>query len=337
MTPREIVLAQIHHRETRPVPYTIDFEGGVDEELDAYYGSPDWRKRLTSYMVRVGGVNTIGHEPMDDIRFRDAFGGVWRLDKRPWHLETPPLAEPSFDDYTFPRSEDFDGGPTEDAQESLAKGDRFSTVGIGWGLFEQAWRIRGFANALMDVVAEPDFHAELLDRLTDLYLSHVERFAALPADAVKFGDDWGDQRGVIIGPERWRKFLKPRWARIYDAVHAQGKLVITHCCGSIADVMPDLIEIGLDVLESVQPEAAGMTPYELKKKWGDKLAFWGCLGTQSTLQFGTPQEIRDEVNRLCREMGKGGGYILHPAKPLQPGTPVETAPACVEAFVNQEF
>ena len=101
--------------------------------------------------------------------------------------------------------------------------------------------------------------------------------------------------------------------------------------------MPDVIEIGLDVIESVQPEPAGMNPYELKKKWGDKITFWGCLGSQSTLQFGTPQQIRDEVKKLCREMGKGGGYILHPAKGLQPGTPVGNAAACVEAFVNQEL
>lgn len=91
----------------------------------------------------------------------------------------------------------------------------------------------------------------------------VAQCADIPADAIMFGDDWGDQRGVILGPERWREFFKPRWATIYDTVHAQGKVVISHCCGSIADIMPDVIEIGLDVLESVQPEATGMNPYQL--------------------------------------------------------------------------
>ncbi len=138
----------------------------------------------------------------------------------------------------------------------------------------------------------------------------------------------------MIGPECWRRHLKPRYARIYEAAHAQGKITISHCCGSVADIMPDLIEIGLDVLESVQPEARGMDPYELKKNWGDKIAFWGCLGSQSTIPFGSPAGIRAEVGRLRDRMGEGGGYILAPAKDLQPETPTENAIAALEAFTS---
>ena len=99
--------------------------------------------------------------------------------------------------------------------------------------------------------------------------------------------------------------------------------------------MADVIEIGLDVLESVQPEAADMNPYELKQKWGDRITFWGGLGSQSTIPFGTPEKIHGEVQRLCGEMAKSGGYILAPAKPLQPETPTANAVAVVEAFTNQ--
>ena len=133
----------------------------------------------------------------------------------------------------------------------------------------------------------------------------------------------------------WRRYLKPRYARIYEAAHAQGKVVLSHCCGSVSEIMGDIVEIGLDVLESVQPEADGMNPYELKRQWGDRIAFWGGLGSQSTIPFGTPQGIRQEVDLLCREMGKGGGYILAPAKGLQPETPTENAAAVVEAFTRQ--
>lgn len=339
MKPRDYVLAQIHHHETHPVPYSLAFDDGTDTMLDDYYGSPAWRERLIPYMVNVGGVDTIQHEPVDDIHERDAFGGLWRLDRRPWHLERPPLQEPSFDNYDFPTPDRFLNTTLKQSARKVmeAHPDSFSIVGAGWGLFELSWRIRGFENALMDAIVEPDFYAELLDRLTELFLAHVEQCTDVPADAIMFGDDWGDQRGVILGPERWRKFIKPRWARVYEAVHAQGKLVISHCCGSIADIMPDIIEIGLDVLESVQPEAAGMNPYQLKKKWGDKITFYGGLGSQSTIQFGTPQDIHDEVKRLCQEMGRGGGYILHPAKAIQPGTPVENAVAVFEAFTTQDW
>ena len=98
--------------------------------------------------------------------------------------------------------------------------------------------------------------------------------------------------------------------------------------------MSDIVDIGLDVLESVQPEAAGMNPYELKRQWGDRITFWGCLGSQSTIQFGTPEQIQAEVRRLRSEMAVGGGYILAPAKGLQPGTPTDNAAAVVEAITG---
>jgi len=339
MKPREYVLEQIHHRETSPVPYTLGFEGDIAERLDAYYGGEKWRARLTPYVVTVGGVDTIQEKRVDDAHIRDAFGSLWRDDRRPWHLVAPVLKEPSFIDYPFPSADRFLSNVDmlkADALKACAeKADSFRIVSIGWGLFEHSWRIRGFEEALVDAMTEPDFYAELLDRLTGLFLSFVETWGDVPADAIMFGDDWGYQQGVLLGPDRWRKFIKPRWAKVYEAVHAQGKLAISHCCGSIVDIMPDVIEIGLDVLESVQPETRGMSPYELKRKWGSKITFWGCLGSQSTIQFGSPQDIKDEARQLCKEMGKGGGYILAPAKSLQPGTPIENAAAVVEAFTDQ--
>ncbi len=273
---------------------------------------------------------------MSETLTRDLFGTLWREDKRPFHLQEPGLKEPSFDGYDFPSAEAFVNPDLKAtaAEEMRRNRDSFSIIGMGWGLWETYWGIRGFENAMTDCVVEPDFFAELLDRLTELYLVQVEQCRDIPADAIMFGDDWGEQRGVMIGPERWREFFKPRYARIYEAAHAQDKVVISHCCGSVADIMPDIIEIGLDVLESVQPEAAGMNPYELKAKWGNHIAFWGGLGSQSTIPFGTPQEIQDEIGRLRQEMGRGGGYILAPAKGLQPETPTDNAVAVVESFTS---
>jgi uroporphyrinogen decarboxylase len=337
VTLKEIVRSQIEHRETPVIPYTLGFEGDVAERLDRHYGGAAWRDRLRPYIVSMSAVDTDIKIPLGNGRDRDVYGGIWRTDQRPWHLETPPLAQPSFDGYELPAPEKFFRPEWKTAAFETCRKSRDSfLVGVlGWGLFERSWNLRGFENALMDAVAEPDFYEEMVDRLMHLYLTFVKYTVDLPVDAILFGDDWGDQRGVILGPERWRKFLKPRWAKIYQAVHAAGKIVISHSCGSVADIMPDIIEIGLDVLESVQPEAAGMNPYELKRKWGGKIAFWGGLGSQSTIPFGTPGEIKAEVRRLCREMGRGGGYILAPAKSLQPETPTANAVAVVEAFTNQ--
>jgi uroporphyrinogen decarboxylase len=107
-----------------------------------------------------------------------------------------------------------------------------------------------------------------------------------------------------------------------------------HCCGSSAAILGDIVEIGLDVLESVQPKAAGMSPYALKNAWGDRITFWGCLGSQSTIPRATPAEIRQEIRRLRSEMSRGGGYILAPAKPLRTETPTENAVAIVEEFLD---
>ncbi len=334
MTKREIVLDSIAHRQTPVVPYTISVEEEVAQRLDAHYGSrAAWNDRIVPYMNNVYVVATDYKAPLDATHNQDVYGGIWRIDRRPWHLETPPLAEPTFDGYVFPKAERF-FRPEEKAAawkrcESL---ESFRIGNLGWGLFERCWTLRGFENALMDAVAEPDFFEEMLDKLLDLYLEFVDYTVDLPIDGVLFGDDWGDQNGIILGPERWRKFLKPRWAKIYERVHKAGKIVMSHSCGSVCDIVPDLIEIGLDVLESCQPEARGMAPELLKSRWGDKISFWGCLGSQRIIPFGTPTELRDEIRRLRRVMGAGGGYILAPAKPLMPETPTENAVAPLETF-----
>lgn len=319
------------------MPYTIPFEESVGQRLDEYYGDRNWRARITPYIAGVGAVDTDPKQPIDDKYVRDGFGGIWRQDMRPWHLEKPPLAEPSFEGYTFPTPESFFRPAWKKAAQKTCeeRADSFRIGSLGWGLFERSWNLRGFENVLVDAIEEPAFFEELLDRLMRLYLTFVDYTADLPVDGILFGDDWGDQRGVILGPERWRQFLKPRWAKIYEAVHRHGKIVMSHSCGSVADIIPDLIEIGIDVLESVQPEAAGMNPYELKKRWGDKITFWGCLGSQSMIPFGTPASIRGEVAKLRKEMSRGGGFILAPAKPLQPETPTENAVALVEALTDR--
>jgi uroporphyrinogen decarboxylase len=310
----------------------------VAEKLDDYYGTPSWRGRLIPYITDVASIDTHRNRRIDDVYERDVFGSIWRTDRRPWHLEERALKKPSFEGYTFPSKELFFDPMLEDTAKKNTgeRPDSFHVIRIGWGLFENCWRTVGFENALIYSITEPTFFEELLDRLTELHLSHVEQCRKVTADAVMFGDDWGDQRGVLLGPDRWRRFIKPRWARIYRAVHDQGKMVISHCCGSVADIMDDIIEIGLDVLESVQPEPRGMNPYDLKERWGDRITLYGCLGSQSTIPLGTPEQIRSEVRQLCRRMGRGGGYILHPAKELQPETPVENAVAVLEAFTDQD-
>jgi uroporphyrinogen decarboxylase len=335
-SPKDLVLAQIHHQETECIPFTLDFEGDVADRLDVYYGGDAWRRLVSNAIRRVPGPKlTVDSEAGSS--YTDPYGSTWRADRRPYHLTEPALKTPSLEGFEFPDVDSvFAPGWKEEALRAIEQEREYFLVArFGFGLFERTWALRGFDEALMDAAANPGFFGELVEAVADHQMEIVERLLELPVDGIMFGDDWGYQNGVLLGPERWRQSLKPHLARMYARVHEAGKVVLSHCCGSIVDIMPDVIEIGLDVYESVQPEAKNNNPYQLKRKYGDQITFWGGLGSQSIIPFGTPAEIKAEVAKLCREMGRGGGYILSTAKGLQPETPTENAAAVVEAFLEQ--
>jgi uroporphyrinogen decarboxylase len=339
MTQKERVIAQIKHEETDRVPYHLMFDPGsnIEERMDEYYGSRDWRDKVDNAIYQLPlpsmGINLdLGKES-----YTDAYGSEWRLDLRPFSLKKPALSGPSLEGYQFPKVSDLFDAEFETNSLKLIdeQKDRFVVAAYGFGLFERSWVLRGFENVLMDVVLNSDFYEELLDQLVEHQMEILERLLKLPVDGIWFFDDWGFQQGVLVGPERWRKLFKPRYERLYRRTHESGKYVLSHCCGAIGEILPDAIEIGLDVYQSVQPEAKNNIPYDLKKKFGPQITFWGGLGSQNMVPFGSPSEIKNEIRQLCQEMGKGGGYILGPAKEIQPETPDENIAAVVEAFIEQ--
>lgn len=339
MTAREIVKTRMAHKGTSETPYSVAFESGLAATLNEHFGCDDWQsKMLKRYIVSYLDVDTVRLERIDDIRSRDALKAVWRMDKRPWHIEDNPLSEPTLKGYEFPTSEYFTQPILENKKKAIeqynADHEHYRLINMGWGIFEALWRLRGFENSLTDLLLEEDFCFEATERITQLYIDMLQACADVPADAYLFGDDWGDQRGVIMGAKTWRKFFKPCWAKIYAEVHRQGKIAMQHSCGSICDIYDDLIEIGMDVHESVQPEAQGMEPERLKQRFGSRLGFWGCLGSQGILTHGTPKEIRAEIFRLADLFREDGGYILAPAKPLFDEMPVDKAVAVIEALAE---
>jgi uroporphyrinogen decarboxylase len=342
MTPKKCVVAQINHKETSPVPYTLPFETPeLMGQLDDYYGDAAWRKKIVNHIQEAPLPHPLlgipGERTGEADLLTDLFGARWAMHKRPAHLIEPPLKEPSLAGYAFPDVDAcFIPGWEEQVQVFVNENpDRFIVASPGFGIFERTWVLRGFEDMLADVATESAFYAKLVETITDHQLEIVDRMVQAPLDGILFSDDWGYQRGVLIGASRWRRFIKPHLKRLYDRVHQSGKVALNHVCGSVREIMPDIIEIGLDVLESVQPEAAGMNPYELKAEFGAEITFWGGLGSQSTIPYGTPQEIKQEVLRLVEDMGAGGGYILAPAKGIQPETPVENMAALVESFTAQ--
>jgi len=337
MTAREIIKKRLNHEGTDITPYTIDIEPELNVRLTEYYKDPDWKaKKLREFTCGYMGVDTQLLKKIDDPYMEDAYGAIWRMDKRPWHLEKPPLSEPSLEGYAFPGPEVFTKQIHDNKAEVIKKyeanNEQYRLVYMGWGIFESTWRIRGFEDTLADMVADEDFYNELTALITNNYVEMVRACEDIPADAYLFGDDWGDQRGVIFGPERWRKLIKPCWEKIIAEVHKQGKKAICHSCGSIAEIYEDLIKIGLDCHESVQPEAVGMAPEIIKEKYGSRISFWGCLGSQGILHKGTPDEIKREINRLADLFKKDGGFVLAPAKPLVYDMDINRAVAVIEAL-----
>ncbi len=335
---RELVLDQIHHQETNSIPYVLGIEPEVTRQLDDYFGDSDWRAHIDNAIAHIPSPHEdlgIGDWPSGELH-TDLFGAQWRTNGTLTHLESWPLKEPSLHGYTFPDPRDcFSPGWEAAARQAIAEnaGRRFLVCGIGFGVFERAWTLRGFDNVLADSALDPAFYQSLVEAITDHQLALLEPILRLPIDGIMFSDDWGYQKGVILGPARWRRLIKPCYRRLYERVHAAGKFTLNHCCGSIASILPDLIEVGLDVYESVQPEAENNNPYELKRRFGRDITFFGGLGAQSMPHF-TPDGVRAEIRRLRAEMGAGGGYILAPAKPIPTGTPVEVAAAVVETFIE---
>ena len=204
-------------------------------------------------------------------------------------------------------------------------------------IFETAWALRGYEQLLMDFVANPDLAEHILDIPYRYHLAAARRLVEMGVDMVWLGDDVGMQTGMLMSPRVWRKFFKPKMAAFIAALKAVNPQVKVayHSDGNVSTIIPDLIEIGLDVLNPVQP--ACMDPAELKLKYGDRLCFWGSLDEQSTLPFGTPEQVRGEVLTRLRTLGRGGGLILGPTHHVQLDTPMENFWAMINTITQTPY
>jgi len=203
-------------------------------------------------------------------------------------------------------------------------------AGPGCQLFETSWYLRGQEQLLLDFYDNPDVAVAILDTISNVMIEAVERMANVGIDVLQLGDDVGSQRAMIMSPNAWRQWIKPRVAAQISAAKRikPDILVYYHTDGDIYPIIPDLIEIGLDILNPVQPEC--MDPAEVKRMYGDRLAFWGTIGTQTTMPFGTPDEVRRVVKERIETVGPEG-LLLAPTHVLEPEVPWENIVAFVEA------
>jgi uroporphyrinogen decarboxylase len=190
-------------------------------------------------------------------------------------------------------------------------------------VFEMYWRLRGMEATMLDLADAPDMAGELLERCADFAVLLSEAACArYPLDWLWTGDDVAGQKGMMMSPRTWRRLIAPGLRRVFDVGKAHGLWVAYHCCGGLRPIIPDLIGMGMDVLNPVQGNCPGMDPLELKREFGAHIAFMGGVDTQELLPHGTVSEVRRETARLLQGMtADGGGYILAASHTIPPETP----------------
>lgn len=333
MTKREVVVDALKFRKPAYVPWewgpTID----CGEALKKYLGVEDLGPWIDNHFVWFAA----DLPPWEDLGngcVRDNYGVVWdrSVDK---DIGTPcdwPIKEPrDLDRYKFP---DVSSDSCYATLRKCLPQNRhmFNLFGVGFSLYERAWTLRGMTNFLMDMIERPAFVDELLDAICEHNLIQVRKGVELGVDSVHFGDDYGMQTGLIMGIANWRRFIKPRLARMYAPAVETGKFCGMHSCGRVDSLFEDLIEVGLNYFNPFQPEV--MDTFSLMKQYRGRLSFHGGLSIQKTLPYGSVQEVRDMTRRLI-DAGAEGGYIFSPSHAVPRDVPPENLVAMVEVLKSQ--
>lgn len=333
---KQWIKAVLAHQDTGRVPYNYSFAPPIAKGLREHYGVESIPDLLNLPMRMTGPISP---KPMyaDPAQYgptvADEFGVVWsttEIDRGAPHAY--PLTAPDLSGYTFP-------DPTDPARfAGMAEwcvNNRQHYTGMRVGeMWERATFLRGMENLLYDLAEEPDFVEELLERQTEYILQTMEICVGQGEfDCFYISDDYGTQKSLLMSPACWRASIKPRIARIFAFAKAHGREMYLHSCGCVQEVIPDLIEIGLDFLHPIQPETMDIA--WLKREYGKDITFCGGLRTQDLLPLGTPEEIRAEVRRLKRLMGAGGGYVMEPGITIQVDVPLENVVALVEEAMVQ--
>lgn len=332
MTKREIVLQALRHENTPVIPYYLDLTEIELKKMIDYTGDPDFFEHSESYLAQER------NESFVDVgggKFKDMFGVTWNIGAQEGDFGVVcefPIPEADFGDYQFPEPDE--ALIREKCERLVAQKDKFTMYIIGFSLYERAWTLHSTAETLIDFLEEPEFMNELLDRIVEYNCKVVDIVGQYEEiDCIFYGDDWGQQVGLQMGYPLWKEFIKPRLKVMYDHAKKYGKYVAQHSCGDCREIFPDLVELGLDIYNTFQPEVYDII--EFKKLYGDSITFFGGISTQRILPFVSPEEVKKEMHRVMDILSVNGGYILAPTHAMPPDVPEENVLAFMDVAKNE--
>ena len=330
MTKREAVIQTLSHKPVHPVPYQLDMTDEVYRRMVAFSGDYQYFEHSGSYLAleRNESFTTIS-----DTMFRDMFSVVWdRHQEGDFGIvDDYPIKQASFDGYVFPKPDE--KLIREKCERLVKKNDQFTMYIIGFSLFERAWTLYSMEEVLCAFITDKAFIHEMLDRIVEYNLAVAELVCQYPIDCILFGDDWGQQHGLIMGYPLWKEFILPRQKIMYDFVKSKGKYVAQHACGDCRELFPDLVYLGLDIYNTFQPEVYDIVDF--KKRFGAHITFFGGISTQRLLPFATPEQLKTEMRRITDILSKDGGYIIAPTHAMPADIPSENVQAFLEFCQNQ--
>jgi len=297
-----------------------------------------------------GGIETNTRDGRVWHDLKDEFGVVWSMpDDQQLYMDIShhPLAEAAIEtiaDYPFPKGNDPTRftGVREQALEMQKQTPYAISTGIGGVVYEICWYMRGLENWFIDMMENPAFCEAMLDQTLKFWLDYFTGFMAEIGDiidVVMIGDDIGGQAGPLFSPDFYRKIVKPRQKKLVAHIKSLTSAKIWyHTCGSVVQLIPDLLDNGIDILNPVQISADNMDPQQLKDKFGDKLTFWGgAIDTQHVLPVAAPEEIAEHVRRNVEILKPGGGYVFNNVHNIQIGVPPENIVALFDSAYENGF
>ncbi len=334
MNNRQRVIATINHQQPDKIPYAIGFTQKAHQKMADFYSDPDFAVNLGNCLTWLNTEPAGSWKEVATNIWEDQFGVYWdrTIDKDIGNVCNQLVTPETLNDYILPDPDE----PSRYANydQILSQSDEaFTLTNLGFSLYERAWTLTGMENLMMAMITDKKFVHALMDRILEFNLGVIENVCSYNVDAMIFGDDWGMQNGLQMGAKLWREFIYPRIKQMYALVKSKDKFIFIHSCGKVDEVFPELIEIGLDVFNPFQPEV--MDVFEMKRRYGDTLTFYGGISVQKTLPYGTVTEVKDEVKQLLEIVGKNGGYIASPSHSIPGDAKPENIDAMIEVLQNQ--